>query len=162
MPPPLRITSGGQTGADLGALVAARLAGVPTGGHAPSGWQTESGPAPWLADYGLVQCPGPGYPARTRRNVKAADACLWFGNPASPGGRLTLGLCRQEGVAHFVVLTESTPADAAAWLREYVFPGREGVTLLVAGNRESSAPGIGARVEAFVSGLLGLLEGDPP
>jgi hypothetical protein len=155
----LRIISGGQTGADMAALRAARSRNVPTGGWAPLGWTTEAGPAPSLADYGLVQHDLPGYPGRTRENVASADALLWFGNPYSPGGQLTLATARANAVPHFVVVAASTPADVAAWLRDYVFPvAPGGVTLCVAGNRESSSPGIGARVEAFVGELLDLLE----
>jgi len=43
-----RIITGGQIGADQGALRAARAAGIATGGWAPAGWETEAGPAPEL------------------------------------------------------------------------------------------------------------------
>jgi hypothetical protein len=160
-----KIISGGQAGADMGALRAARAAGMATGGYAALNWLTENGPAPWLADFGLVECPVAGYPARTRLNVALADAALWFGDQASPGGKLTLSSCRAKGIPCLIVRESVTPEYAAGWLRAYVFPGREGgVTLLVAGNRESSAPGIGDRVEAFLGRTLGLLrdgEGRP-
>jgi Circularly permutated YpsA SLOG family len=51
-----RIITGGQTGADQGGLRAARAAGIATGGFAPKGWATETGAAPWLAEFGLVEC----------------------------------------------------------------------------------------------------------
>lgn len=59
MPKPqlIKIVTGGQTGADQGALLAARAAGIATGGWAPLGWMTEDGPAPWLADFRLIECP---------------------------------------------------------------------------------------------------------
>src|SRR5262249_29141313 len=77
-PPPAleKIISGGQTGVDQGALCAARKAGFPTGGWAPKGWLTERGPAPWLAELGLLQHASPSYPLRTRANVAASDATL--------------------------------------------------------------------------------------
>src|SRR5262249_40549454 len=92
----LRIITGGQTGADQGALFAAKAKRGETGGFAAREWMTESGPAPWLAGYGLVELEWGGYPARTRANVQEARAVLWFGNPHSPGGRLTLGLAGNE------------------------------------------------------------------
>ena len=49
---------GGQTGADQGGLRAARACGIPTGGWAPRGWQTEDGPCPALANFGLVEIQG--------------------------------------------------------------------------------------------------------
>jgi hypothetical protein len=155
-----KIISGGQAGADLGALHAARAAGIPTGGYAAKGFLTEYGPAPELADFGLVEHSSPGYPARTWANVTAADAALWFGDPHSPGGRATLPNCRARNLPYLVVRDWAAPQVVADWLREHVFPGREGgVTLLVAGNRESSAPGIGDRVEAFLGRVLRLLQG---
>jgi hypothetical protein len=158
-----KIISGGQTGTDQAALRAAHAAGIPTGGYVPRGFLTEDGPNPGLADFGLVEAPLASYPARTRLNVALADAVLWFGDPASPGGKLTLSSCRAKGIPCLVMRESITPEYAARWLLAYVFPGREGgVTLLVAGNRESSAPGIGARVEAFLGRTLGLLrEGRP-
>jgi hypothetical protein len=86
-----RVISGGQTGVDQAALRAARAAGIPTGGWAARGWATEDGPAPWLADFGLAECPEPGYPARTIANVCDSDGTLWVGTTDSPGGQLTLG-----------------------------------------------------------------------
>jgi hypothetical protein len=56
-----RVLSGGQSGVDQAALRAARACGLDTGGWAPAGWMTEVGPASWLADYGLVECPEPGF-----------------------------------------------------------------------------------------------------
>jgi hypothetical protein len=81
-----KITSGGQCGADQAALRAARSVGIATGGWAPLGWLVESEDgrrniaAPQLADFGLAECPNPGYPARTRANVRDSDATIWFGD----------------------------------------------------------------------------------
>src|SRR4051812_38794183 len=50
------VISGGQTGADIGALRAAKALGIATGGYAPLGWRTETGERPSLGiDYGLVE-----------------------------------------------------------------------------------------------------------
>src|SRR4051812_12471606 len=92
-----RVVSGGQSGADQAALRAARAANIPTGGWAPKGWRTEDGAAPWLADFGLVECPESGYPARTRANVRDSDVTVWFGDWHSPGGKTTLDACRELG-----------------------------------------------------------------
>jgi hypothetical protein len=51
------VISGGQTGADQGGLRAARACGIPTWGWAPRDWLTEAGPAPWLEEWGLAECP---------------------------------------------------------------------------------------------------------
>jgi hypothetical protein len=142
-----RVLSGGQTGVDQAALRAARAAGIPTGGHAPLGWRTEDGPAPWLADYGLVEMDSPGYPTRTRANVEASDGTLWMGDWHSPGGRTTLDHCRLTRRPFLIAMAWVTkPSEVAAWIE-----GRGVRTLNVAGNRESTAPGIGARAEAFLA-----------
>ena len=70
-----RLISGGQTGADQqGALLAARELGIPTGGTAPKGWLTETGPQELLLkSFGLIECADPGYAARTEANVLGSD-----------------------------------------------------------------------------------------
>lgn len=154
----LRIISGGQTGADQAALRAARLAGLPTAGFAPKGFLTEAGPAPALADFGLTETGTTDYRERTRANVEEADALLWFGNPYSPGGKLTTALACDNSIPQFVVMEKSTPGDVAKWLENFVFLGENEVDLLVAGNRESKSPGIGARVESFLTQLFARLD----
>lgn len=159
----LRIWSGGQTGCDQAAIRAALAAGLEVGGWCAKGWLTEEGPAPWLESYGLRECPEPGYPARTRRNVADATACLWMGDPTSPGGKLTLGECGRASVDIFIVRPGmDTPKDVARWLSFYHLSGDKPVTLLVAGNRESSAPGIGERAERFLGVVFRLLKEDLP
>ena len=112
-----KVISGGQTGADQGALRAARSAGIPTGGTAPQGWATETGPFPELAGFGLVECEEPGYPPRTRANVRDADATLWFGDWHSPGGRTTLDACRVIGRPFLIVYPLRTrPSEVVAWI----------------------------------------------
>jgi hypothetical protein len=148
-----KVVSGGQTGADQAALRAARAAGIATGGWAPLGWlvEAEGGrrdvPAPWLEGFGLVECPEPGYPARTRANVRDSDGTLWFGNRQTRGGVVTLDACRLERRPFLLVSGRITrPSEAAAWI-----VGQGVQVLNVAGNRESTAPGIGVRVEAFLT-----------
>jgi hypothetical protein len=149
-----RVISGGQTGADQAPLRAARAFGIPTGGFAPKGWLVETPdgrctvPAPWLADWGLVECDEPGFPARTRANVRAGDATLWFGNYETPGGMATLDACRAcSAWKPFLLLDQgiARPSQAAEFIEA------KGVRVLnVAGNRESEARGIGRRVERFM------------
>jgi Circularly permutated YpsA SLOG family len=92
-----KVLTGGQAGADQGALRVARAAIIATGGDAPRGWMTEAGAAPWLGGYGLVECEIPGYPARTEANVRSCDAVLWFWDPTTLGGKLTLEWCHHAG-----------------------------------------------------------------
>lgn len=144
---PERIISGGQTGADQGGLFAARDLGIPTGGTAPKGWRTEAGPAPWLADYGLVESLASDYPGRTWRNINDSDATVIFGDPTSAGSALTVRLCEQSLKPY--LLNES-----AVLLRLWCEDNDIRV-LNVAGNRESANPGIGERVRAVILEAFG-------
>ncbi len=74
-----KIISGGQTGADMGGLLAAKELGLETGGTAPGGYKTEKGRNLDLRDiYGLTQFGT--YPQRTRINVRDSDATVIFGD----------------------------------------------------------------------------------
>ena len=158
-----RVITGGQTGADQAGWCAARACGIATGGWMPMGFRTEGraledgtlGPDeshPEFADlYGARAGESLEYRQRTRANVRESDAVVWFGDTRSRGGMLTLGLARIVGVPALVVELDDAgrpsrpPEDLAGWL------GDESVrVLLVAGNRESHQPGIGAWVEAYL------------
>src|SRR5205814_1553011 len=90
-------------------------------------------------------------------NVRDSDGTLVFtGEAPGPGTALTIAACRRAGVPHRVVpWTRAgdvlTPASTADWLARHRIR-----TLNVAGDRESAAPGIGARVEAYLADLFRL------
>lgn len=149
---PLRIISGGQTGVDRAALDAARALGLERGGWCPRGRRAEDGRIP--SSYPLVELASRGYPRRTERNIREADATLILtSGPPAGGTALTLTLARRLGKPHRVVdLDAGEPAERiTAWLGE-IAP----VTLNVAGPRESAAPGIHERARKL---LLEVLEG---
>jgi hypothetical protein len=165
-----KVITGGQTGTDQAALRAARAAGIPTGGWAPKGWLVETAdgertePAPWLAGFGLAECAegetvAERYAARRRRNVQDADAVLLFGDPTTPGARVLIGDCRLLGKPCSRVATALTrPSVTVAFLRSY--PHIK--VLLVAGNRESTSPGVGERTERFLAMVFRGLGHTPP
>jgi hypothetical protein len=102
--------------------------------------------APWLATWGLVECPELGYAARTRANVRDSDATLWLGDYHSAGGRATLDACRDRDKPFLIVVRgETRPSQVCEWIE-----ANSVRVLNVAGNRESKSPGLGARVEAFM------------
>lgn len=109
---------------------------------------TETGPAPWLAEYGAREIATADYRMRTEANVRDSDATLWFGNTSSPGGRVTLNAIRGMGKPHMIVRAGEgvRPSEVADWITRRGFE-----SLDVAGSRESRAPGIGARVERFLA-----------
>jgi hypothetical protein len=149
-----KIISGGQTGADQGALLAARELGIETGGTAPQGWLTEEGPRETLLrGFGLVECDDAAYSARTRANVINSDGTLLVGQHETGGSALTFQLARELGKPVFNVEYPGEGAPSSTvdiegfrlWLEENNI-----VTLNVAGNRESQNSGIGKFTRQFL------------
>ena len=145
--PFMKVISGGQTGADQLGLAIAKIYGIETCGYAPPGFLTEDGPAPWLADYGLIELRGEfdgrvGYPARTAANVSSSRLVLWFGDEASTGGKCTRTACVRHRVP-FRSFDSKVPISEhqLAWEIECVTnelwrnPYQFG--LMLAGNRDS-------------------------
>lgn len=143
----MKVISGGQTGADQGGLEAAKELGLDTGGWAPYGWKTESGPQEeLLRSYGLKHCLEPGYPARTKRNIEDADLTVIFGKADSPGSKLTHKLCVELGKPFAV---NPLAGHLRELIRKYSVQ-----TLNVAGNRESVCPGIQEYTKAAIKETL--------
>jgi hypothetical protein len=151
-----RVISGGQTGADRAALVAARAAGLATGGWMPRGFRAHDGPHPaFAALYGMQEHASPRYPPRTALNVKTADATIRFATDwSSPGEVLTRKMCELYQRPHLAITPGGpvTPADVAAWI-----VGTSARVLNVAGNAERTSPGIEATVIAFLLEVFRLL-----
>jgi len=148
-----RIISGGQTGADRGALDAALARGFPGGGWCPPDRRAEDGEIP--ARYPVEPMASGGYRRRTIQNLKDADGTVIFYREEIAGGtELTLAQCiRHRRPYRLIDLAEVAPERAAAILGRFV--ERHQVAVLnVAGPRESGAPGIRDEVERAVGGLL--------
>lgn len=148
-----RVISGGQTGADRGGLEGARRAGVATGGWAPKGWLTERGADPNLAAFGLREHASPLYPPRTEANVLEADATLLLGRSDGWGTSNTRALCARHGrpVWGSEHMARHDLLDAAEFIRRLA---GSGLTLNIAGSRESRCPGLQESAAAFVAALL--------
>lgn len=156
---PLRqVYSGGQTGADQAALRAAQHCRYSTGGMAPKGWRTDDGPAPWLGSvYGLIEGTEASYGPRTEWNALNSSGTLWFGNVKSPGGILTQALCVGYNKPFEVVDLTADLDSLVTQLRRWIVE-KQIVTLNGAGNRERTNPGIGARTETILRGVLTRLQ----
>ena len=148
-----KIISGGQTGADQAGLLAAGALGLETGGTAPPGYMTDAGPQPTLLmRYGLVEGEPDTriYPRRTEKNVLDSDGSVIFGNQFSPGCQLTIRLCTKYRKPCII---NPTPLDL------YIFVLTNNISVLnVAGNRERTNPGIGARVVCIIMDAFGKKE----
>lgn len=151
------VISGGQTGADIAGWKAAKKTGIPTGGWMPRGFKTEDGPRPEFAElYGAKEHPSSDYRDRTISNIGLADMTLLFGNPNSPGGRLVLS--QGNDIAHpvFVIRSKNNPCPRITvdFIKRWTLVK----ALNIAGNRESSSPGIGAWVEQYLTEVFRLLQ----
>ena len=116
---------------------------------------TEEGPRPEFAErYAAREMPTESNTARTEQNVRDSDATLWFGETTTSAAQATVGACQKFSKPCMPVYPGASfaPSHVAAWIA-----ANEVRTLNVAGNREGDEPGIGDRVEQFLSQVLGQL-----
>lgn len=148
-----KVISGGQSGADIGGLLFAESRGLATGGWMPHGWETEDGPKPEYGErFGMEEHPMLGYAIRTEANARDSDATVRFAtNFKSPGEICTLKAIHKFNKHWFDVdITDPpNPKEFAAWLQQ-----RHVKVLNVAGNRETTAPGIREFVVAYMNEVL--------
>jgi len=150
-----KILSGGQTGADVDGLKAAKKLGLETGGMMPKGFRTLDGPRKDYADlYGIEEHTSWSYPPRTAANAKNSDATIRFAaNFDSAGEKCTLRFINQYKRPYLDIdVTSPLPLQ---YVRDWLEKNNIS-TLNIAGNSEKSSPGI----EEFVFNyLVELLEG---
>jgi hypothetical protein len=150
----MKIISGGQTGADRAGLDAALTLGLDYGGAVPRGRKAEDGMLP--AKYGrMVELSDAGYPARTRKNVRDADATLIFTlGKVDRGTSLTLSLAERLGKPCLHIdLLHTTEQEATGMARTWLEKFRPQV-LNIAGSRESTSGGIHDRVYSLLMKVL--------
>ncbi len=170
-----KVISGGQTGADQAALIAAFACSIDTGGVAPRGFMTSSGPDPELGRrYKLEELAVDGggtltlaqqYCVRSQRNVDLSDATLAFLLKPSIGTAKTIGYCcaRQWAVEPkmrlrkpyrqcLVITRLDNPARIAALIVEFIKLHKI-KTLNVCGHRDDHTAG----VEQFQTKVVDIL-----
>jgi hypothetical protein len=143
-----KIISGGQTGGDMGGLLAAEDLGFETGGYATKGSRTEDGPNPELVSrFGLTELESASYMPRTEANAEHSDGTLIMADVAdSAGTAFTIRMCDRHDRPHILNPTEE---HFLAFLINNRIE-----TLNVAGNRESVAEGMEQRVRDFLNRTL--------
>ncbi len=160
-----KIISGGQTGADIGGLRAAKILNLATGGWMPRNFLTEDGPKPeWASTYGLLEHSSHRHTARTQSNVLACDGVFIIGKP-SAGSLLTRHYAENYSKPYFQFpwtiekgFTQLPDLHFAKWLLENKIK-----ILNVAGNRESLNPLIGEETKFFLlTNLTPILKGKYP
>jgi len=152
MPLLTKIISGGQTGADRAGLDAAKESGIVTGGRCPKGFRTETGADPSLKQYGLTETDSSDYTERTKLNFLDSDGTVIFtdvsnGKITSRGSLLTLKTAKENDKPCIV---NPTVAELVKWIKSNSIN-----VLNVAGNRESTSPGIYERVKGVLTEALG-------
>jgi hypothetical protein len=158
-----KIVSGGQTGADRGALDAAIYCEVSYDGWMPKGRLAEDGTVP--ARYNLKEMRSKDYLKRTEQNVIDSDCTLVFSfGPPSGGTKRTVMFAeKHEKSCHIADLSIGDSAwivdQICQWLlgnieeTEFPAPPRH-PALNVAGPRESKLPGISDKVTAIMVQVL--------
>ena len=152
------IRSGGQTGADRGALDAARAAGIPICGWCPKGGWAEDLPEPpgLLTDYPeLKEAPSADTIQRTEWNVRDSDATLIIcpgGLAVSPGTAATARFAETYDKPYLVVedASEGALEQVRSWLDSLETP----IELNIAGPRESESPGTYVATYAIIEHLV--------
>lgn len=135
------IISGGQTGADQGALDGAIACGVPHGGAIPAGRKTEAGMLPH--SYEMQVLDSDRYTDRTERNVIDADGTLILSHgPLTGGSALTEKIAvRLRKPCLHIDFNRSDTTRAAGEVSTWI--GKSDIRVLnVAGPRASSDPHI--------------------
>lgn len=156
----MKIISGGQTGADLGGLRAARRVGFITGGWAPKGYLTERGPLPYLLkSYGLREHWSATYPPRTIENIRDANMTLIFAEKMDKGSAFTRDICFKLHKPVFHISSVDYNATDLDLLRSISdvwkwIETRPHHIINIAGNRESRSPGIGVKTTYFLIKLF--------
>lgn len=148
-----KIISGGQTGADQGALDGAIACKFPYGGSLPAGRKTEDGPLP--LSYEMVELASDRYADRTERNVIDSDATLIVSHGRLTGGsELTMKVAKRLGKPCLHIDFDRSDADrAAAEVTDWLTSCRACI-LNVAGPRASSDPEIYNRARTLIMGLI--------
>ena len=136
-----KIISGGQTGADQGALDAAMRLGIEHGGWIPRGRKTEAGPLP--DKYDLSEMPTASYPERTKKNIRESDGTLILSHGTLTGGSeftRRMAMKYRKPMLH-IDFNRMVPFDAAVVINNWMVD-HDITTLNVAGPRASTDPRI--------------------
>lgn len=136
------VVSGGQTGADRGALAWAIRRNVPHGGWCPKGRRAEDGTIP--DHFRLTETPRADYRQRTEWNVRDSDATVIFTQTATleGGSKLTAMFAANHGKP---CLHLPVGADAVSVLTAFLAE-HQPKSLNIAGQRGSKAPELSAWV----------------
>ena len=148
-----KIISGGQTGADRGAIDAAIKYSFPYGGWIPKGQLTENGTLP--DEYKLKEMPTKNYPARTEKNVLASDGTVIITHGKLTGGSaLTKKLAKKHKRPYLHINLNETPTFLASSKINALINENNIEVLNVAGSRASKDPQIYEDTKYIIQGVI--------
>jgi len=138
----LKIISGGQTGADIAGLWAAKLFNISTGGWAPKSFITTAGNHPEMAETFNMREHSGNYRDRTITNIKDANLTIICSQKMSAGTKLTINQCQKLKKPYYVFWFDPTNINQAdedifIKMRNYIKNSNmiyEDFTLNIAGN----------------------------
>lgn len=155
----MKIISGGQTGADIAALVSAKKNNLITGGWIPKGFKTQNGSKPeYFKEYNLQEHNSSSYPPRTFLNVKESDATLRFAyNFNSPGEKCTLKAIVQYNKIYLDIDLKNpiSEKNCADWIIQNKIE-----ILNVAGNSEKTYSGMTIFVIEYLDKVFEILKNE--
>jgi hypothetical protein len=150
---PIKIVSGGQSGADRAGLDFAIAHGVSHGGWCPKDRKAEDGPI--HNRYELQETRSSDYAQRTEWNVRDSDGTVVFSiDPLLTGGsKKTIELARKHG-RPCLHLSAKTDGDKAPGSLKDFIQGHGIAILNVAGPRASKEPGVAEFVKTTLMKAL--------
>lgn len=148
-----KIISGGETGADRAGLDAALSQGIKTGGTMPFAYKALDGFHPdFKTKYDIEMHDSSSYVPRTKKNARDSDGTIRFAMDfESPGEKCTLKAINSYKKPYIDVDFHDpiSVEDVIKWIED-----NEIEVLNVAGNSESTSPGIYEFTFNFLSDLL--------
>jgi hypothetical protein len=152
MSAPIKIISGGQTGADRAALDWAIFHDLPHGGWCPKGRKAEDGAIP--LQYQLTEAPSASYLQRTEWNVRDSDGTVIFTIAAklAGGSKRTAEFAKKRGKP-WLHLYPGASYEPERLLLEFISANNAAV-LNIAGSRASKERDVAPWVKHVLEGAF--------
>lgn len=144
-----KVLSGGQTGADVAGMLAAKKCGLLTGGWMPKGWRTQDGPKPHFEKmFGMEEHHQSAYPGRTFKNVMSSDGTVRIAYNFTTAGEVLTKKAIDQYKKPWFDVDPSVPGQPSM-LADWII-ANDIVVLNVAGNSKKTSPTIGPWAYRFL------------